>query len=383
MDEDKRFTVDFTQFQGETIEDDLQKRDFTVTSMAIDIHQDDVIIDPFQGSRDLKDRILRATTSHALKDDPLRCIRAVRLAAQFNLKMLPETREQIKKNQQSITDISTERVRDELFRLLSGPKQTTALMTLNQLGTYPIIFSDEFKVPQQNLLRWLERLWSILMADHSQDKTSNWALGLFAHRLGRYRGEIRDHLDFAPVPGRTVYQLSFLAPLIYPIWISESLENNTPHISFSNQEIKRLVNASLAARNFIDSAERREDISPLLVYRYFQSYGSEGVEGVFLGLADFLGNQKSSLTDLWPDVLDTARSFLEGWWEKRDQWVNPPALLNGHDLQREFKISPGPRVGELLEVLREAQVSIKISSREDALDYLNQFLDADQERKDV
>lgn len=89
-----------------------------------------------------------------------------------------------------------------------------------------------------------------------------------------------------------------------------------------------------------------------------------------------VGEEKTSLQSSWPDQLDTARYLLEGWWEKREQWVDPPGLLNGNDLQENLDLDPGPEIGILLEQLREAQVRDGIQTRDEALDYLKKIIQA-------
>jgi len=65
---------------------------------------------------------------------------------------------------------------------------------------------------------------------------------------------------------------------------------------------------------------------------------------------------------------------LEGWWEKKKLWVDPPGLLNGNDLQENLDLDPGPEIGILLEQLREAQVRDEIHTPEEALDYLKKII---------
>jgi len=371
---DQRLNVDFTLFQGGSIEEDLKARDFTITSMGMDILQEDKIIDPFRGAQDLKDGVIRLTTLGAIKDDPLRCLRAVRLAAQFQLKILPETREQIRQHQHLLQEVSPERIRDELFRILAGPHQTAALTSLNQLGTYPLILPSELTSNQGHIIRGLEKFWTLLTSKHDQDSAANLSLGIFVHRLGRYRAEIQKHLDEEPVPGRSIYQLSFLVPLLYSNREDEQYQLSSQDIPLSNQENDRLLKCFLAANEFLSHLTVEGKLPPLSVYRYFRTYGPGGVEGIFLGLADLMAAIDYVKDDKWLGALDTARTLLEGWWDKRDQLVDPPPLLNGHDLQDELGVEPGPRVGQLLEELREAQVSVDVDSRKKALDFIRQAI---------
>ena len=378
-----RLVIDFTTFQGESIEEDLLTRDFTITSMAMDINQDHQIIDPCQGARDLKDGLIRSTSDQALQEDPLRGLRAVRMAAQLGFLILPDTKDLIRKSGNDLLEVSPERIRDELFRTLEGPNQAAALMALQALGIYPVVFSGDFTLRQQGVIRVLESFWSLLQEEHNPDPASNWAFGLFVHRLGRYRKETQIYLQQETVPGRSVYQLSFLSLLVQlPAKDNQELDLSLSRFSsimgllhLSNQETDRLEKGIRAVQAYQNLADNQLSLPPIEVYRYFKEFGEAGVDGVFLALAQFLAEEdKTSLQSSWPNQLDTARHLLEGWWEKRKQLVDPPGLLNGNDLQENLDLDPGPEIGILLEQLREAQVRDEIDSRDEALDYLKKIL---------
>ncbi len=380
-----RLVIDFTTFQGESIEEDLLTRDFTITSMAMDINKDHQIIDPCQGARDLKDGLIRCTSDRALQEDPLRGLRAVRMAAQLGFLILPDTKDQIRKSRIDLLKVSPERIRDELFRTLEGPNQMAALMALQVLGIYPVVFSGELTLQQQGVIRVFEAFWSLLQEKHNPDTASNWEFGLFVHRLGRYRKEIQIYLKQETVPGRSVYQLSFLNLLLQPPGNGDQeLDSSSSHFSskmgllpLSNQEADRLEKSMQAVQAYRNLADNQLLLQPIEVYRYFREFGEAGVDGVFLALAIFLvQEEKTSLQSSWPNQLNAARYLLEGWWEKRKQWVDPPGLLNGNDLQENLDLDPGPEIGILLEQLREAQVRDGIHTRDEALDYLNKIIQA-------
>ncbi len=380
-----RLVIDFTTFQGESIEEDLLTRDFTITSMAMDINKDHQIIDPCQGARDLKDGLIRSTSDLALREDPLRGLRAVRMAAQLGFLILPDTKDQIRKSGIDLLEVSPERIRDELFRTLEGPNQAAALMALQVLGIYPVVFSGELTLHQQGVIRVLEAFWSLLQEEHNLDTASNWAFGLFVHRLGRYRKEIQIYLKQEAVTGRTVYQLSYLNLLLQPPGKSDQeldlslsrFSSKMELLHLSNQETDRLEKGMRAVQAYRNLADNQLSLHPIEVYRYFREFGEAGVDGVFLALAFFLvEEEKTSLQTSWPNQLDTARHLLEGWWEKRKQWVDPPGLLNGNDLQENLDLDPGPVIGTLLEQLREVQVRGGVHTRDEALDYLKKIIQA-------
>jgi hypothetical protein len=179
--------------------------------------------------------------------------------------------------------------------------------------------------------------------------------------------------------------LSFLNLLLHPLGKSDqepdlSLPHSSSTLEFlhlSKQETDRLEKGMRAVQAYRNLADTRLSLHPIEVYRYFREFGEAGVDGVFLALAHFLAeDEKSSLQDSWPDQLDTARHLLEGWWEKKKLWVDPPGLLNGNDLQENLGLEPGPEIGILLEQLREAQVRDGIKTQDEALDYLQKIIQA-------
>jgi poly(A) polymerase len=376
-----RLIVDFTRFQGETIEDDLRSRDFTITSMAMDINQDHQLIDPFQGAQDLKERFLRSTSDHSIKDDPLRCIRAVRMAVQLGLQIVPDTKKQIREHKERLSDVSPERIRDEIFRILDGPYQSAAFQSLQVLGMYSMIFCADLSPIQVTVLRKLADLWNLLHEKHDQEAAANWAYGLISHQLGRYREQLQAHLRHEPVPGRSIYQLTFLLPLLLPeegefAELDDDFASQfLARLSLSNQERYQLEKASQGALQFGNLTRKTIKIMPIDAFCFFRDFGPAGIEGIFLGLAWFLGSEGQSLNkESWLNLLDSARFLLEAWWEKHGTWISPPVLVNGDDLQQELKMEPGPKIGILLERLKEAQVAEGIDSKEKALEYLRSWL---------
>jgi hypothetical protein len=79
--------------------------------------------------------------------------------------------------------------------------------------------------------------------------------------------------------------------------------------------------------------------------------------------------------DILQNHLDVVRVLLEAYWEKPEESVSPALLLDGKDIIKEFKIKPGPLVGQLLEVIREAQAAGEIESQSDAKKYARKWID--------
>lgn len=131
-----QLVCDISQQRGETLAEDLLGRDFTINAMVFGyVASQGVVslIDLCGGERDLTERRLRRVTEQSLVDDPLRLLRAVRLAAQFGLTMDPATRAQIPPLAHRITTSSPERMRDELWKALSTSDPAAVVEELRAL----------------------------------------------------------------------------------------------------------------------------------------------------------------------------------------------------------------------------------------------------------
>ncbi len=141
-DEDgRRMVLDFASFRGADLESDLKGRDFTLNAIALNL-SDNTLYDPLGGAMDLKEKRLRACSPSAFKDDPVRILRGVRLAANFGFHILPETRKAMKEAVGLLGKVSPERIRDELFRILDGRQPAACLRALEMLGVLDKILPE-------------------------------------------------------------------------------------------------------------------------------------------------------------------------------------------------------------------------------------------------
>jgi hypothetical protein len=149
--------------------------------------------------------------------------------------------------------------------------------------------------------------------------------------------------------------------------------------NLSNDEIERIrviVQHHMRFHFFASRMESdRQEPSRKAIYRFFKDAGEAGVDLVLLGLADLRGTRGPALTqESWAASLDVARILLENYWEKREETVAPPRLLDGKELMLELQLEPGRVIGQLLEAIREGQATGKITSREQALDFAREEL---------
>lgn len=126
-----------------SVEDDLFRRDFTINAIAQD--EDGNIIDPFNGVKDLEDKVIRMVNPDSFKDDPLRMMRAVQFAPRFGFEIEPDTFQAIKDNAPKIKEITAERIMLELEKLVKKGDKRQGLEIMVATGLFKEIFGKEFK----------------------------------------------------------------------------------------------------------------------------------------------------------------------------------------------------------------------------------------------
>lgn len=403
-----RTFLDFAAYRGTSLDEDLRARDFTMNAIAFDLRTK-TLFDPLNGAADLRAKLIRACAPASLQDDPIRILRAVRQAAAFGFKIDIETRKAMKQAAPLLPNISPERQRDELFKILDGPKPDAAIRALEMLGVFPHFLPElsAMKGVAQStphihdvwehtlsVLGYLESILSPLAPGYDANNTNDLFTGLLTLRIGRFREQFAEHFAESLNTDRTVRAVLFFTALYHDVDkpTTKSLDE-TRRIRFFDHDIKGAETAARRAQYFNlsnDEVERiqkiiknhmrfhffthrmlgdRQEPSRKAIYRFFRDAGEAGVDLVLLGLADLRGTQGPVLTqETWTAALHVARILLENYWEKREETVAPPRLLDGNDLMKELNIQPGRMIGQLLEAIREGQATGKIHTREDALE---------------
>ncbi len=405
-----RTFLDFATYRnGITLEADLRARDFAMNAIAYDIHAG-TIIDPLNGATDLRAKTIRACSPTSLQDDPVRILRAVRQAAAFDFKIEIETRKAMKAAAKSLPNVSPERQRDEIFKILEGPKPDASIRALEMLGVFPYLMPElsAMKGVTQSLphiydvwehtlsvLRHLEGILTALRIGYSAEETNDLFTGLLTLRLGRYREQFAAHFAESLNADRSVRSTLFFAALYHDVQkpATKSVdeagrirffehENKGAEVAaerarafnLSNDEVERIKNIILHHMRFHFFTSRiegdQQEPSRKAIYRYFRDAGEAGVDLVLLGLTDLRGIYDHTLTqETWVAALDVAHILLENYWEKRERAIAPPRLLDGNDLMRELTLQPGRIIGQLLEAIREGQATGKVETREQALEF--------------
>lgn len=410
----ERTFLDFATYRGAILEEDLRARDFTINAIAYDLRAN-TILDPLNGTSDLRKKIIRACSQTSIADDPVRILRAVRQAAAFNFKIDLATRKSMKQAANLLPNISPERKRDELFKILDGPTSDASIRALEMLGVFPHLMPElsAMKGVEQSshhlydvwehtlkVMGCLEEILATLGIIQTSQRSKDQFNELLTQHLGKYQENFSSHFVKTLNTDRTVRAALFFAALYHDVEkpATKSVDD-TGRIRFFDHDVKGAEVAATRGKSFnlsndeIDRIrkiaqnhmrfhfftnqmeEKNQEPSRKAIYRFFRDAGEAGVDLVLLGLADLRGTRGGMLLqEAWVAALDVAQILLRNYWEKYEETIAPPRLLDGNDLMRELNLEPGRIVGQLLEEIREGQAMGSIETREQAIRFAREQL---------
>jgi len=400
-----RWELDFSTFQG-SIEQDLEQRDFTIDAIAVDLEEltKDYahvhLIDPFNGWADLQHGMIRTVSETAFESDAARLLRAVRLAAELGFGLDSQTEALVRHNCHLIADVAGERLREELLRLLAAPQSERFLPYLDDLGLVTAIIPELAQT--KGVKQPKEHFWDVF--DHSIETVI--AVDFLLHKgsweytndevlaITPWSEALAQHFAQEVSSGSTRRSLLKLAALLHDVAKPQTKaigEDGRTHflghaklgaamavdilerLRFSSKEVK-LVEVMVGEHLRPGQMSQGELPTHRAIYRYFRDSGEAGIDILFLSLADHLATRGPQLNlAQWQEHTQMVEYVLAQHFEQ-ERLVVPPKLVDGHDLIKSFGMSPGPKIGQLLEAMCEAQASGEIATREEALSYIRDRL---------
>ena len=402
----KDWTIDLASFIGK-IEDDLARRDFTIDAMAVDLKQltsagsqDTRLIDPHGGRLDLDLGIIKMVTDTAFQDDPVRLLRAVRLASELGFTIERRTEAEISRSVHLIAGVPGERVREELLRLLNSSRSGQVFDDMEKLGLLTALIPE--LSPLKGVAQPKEHHWDVF--EHSINTVS--AVDFILHQgIWDYQNEdllatvpwtssLAQYFDQPVSSGSTRRSLLKLAALLHDISKPQTkafdengrmrflghpedgsilVESILERHRFSTKEVKSV---SLMVKYHLRPTQMSQDNLPTgrAIYRYFRDVGDVGIDTLFLSLADHLATRGPALLmPQWAYHTQLVDYVLKEHFHQKKAAL-PAKLVDGNDLINVFGMKPGAKIGELLEEIREAQASGELTTREEALDYVRRYI---------
>jgi putative nucleotidyltransferase with HDIG domain len=390
--------IDFAELRGD-LRADLATRDFTINAMARPLGSDE-LIDPFHGARDLQKKQIRAVSKNVFQNDPVRLLRAVRIAGELDFAIEAHTQDQMRGDAPLLAFASMERARDEFCKILAQENPGAVLRQLDDFGLLGAL------LPETNALKGaaqpLPHVYDVF--EHTlrvvDELAPIQARGYADVANGEFTRELQVHFAQMVSAERARGTLLRLAALLHDIGkpATRSVdEQRNVHfygheargaqmcdawmrrLRFSNNEIQivtRVVENHLRPAQLADETR----VSNRAAHRFFRDAGDAGIDTCALALADRRG--KAPQIDAPADTRLRAAiaTLLDRYYKTPVAIIAPPPLVDGNALLRELKIEAGPRVGELLEAIREAQAEGEVKTREDAVAFAKS-LTKDEGRK--
>jgi poly(A) polymerase len=335
---------------AKSTEEDVQRRDFTINGLLMR-HDTAEILDFVGGRADLQAGIIRAIgePDRRFEEDKLRMLRAVRFAARFGFEIEADTFRAIQKHVGMIHEISAERIRDELTKLLTEGAAGNAFRLLDQTGLLQKV------LPEIAAMKGVEQppqyhpegdvfIHTCLLLDGlARGSTATLAWGVLLHDVGKPP-------TFRPV-SETGDRIRFDGHVDVGVRIGEEI---CRRLRMSNDEIQQILALIANHMRFKDVQKMRT----ATLKRFLRLPQFE--EHMELHRLDCLSSHRNL------EAYDFVRDFLA---KTPPEQVRPPRLLTGDDLLH-LGYRPGPKFSEMLRAIEDAQLEGLIESREEALEHL-------------
>lgn len=326
---------------GKTIQEDLSRRDFTINAIALKfINSESKFIDPYDGQKDIKDKIIRTVgkPSERFKEDALRLLRAIRFATVLSFDIDEATGKEIVSDAPLIQQISFERIRDELLKILASDNPSKGIMLLKDAGLLKFILPELLEGINVSQVRPGRHhttdvfTHNILSLKHCPSKDPIVRFATLIHDVGKPKVKGEDEHGLVTFYNHEVAG----SKIAYEI---------CERLKFSKIDRNRVVSLIRWHMFSVD-----DKITDAAIRRFIRRIGVENVKDLIdLRIGDRLGSGT-----------ETAESWrLKLFKERIEKELAPAAfsvndlLIDGNDVMKILNIKPGPKIGEILEKLFE------------------------------
>lgn len=389
--------IDVAALRG-TLDDDMRRRDLTINAMAAPVAGGDVF-DPLGGAADIAARVVRMTSAAALDADPLRPLRAVRIAAELRFTIEAATMSAVRERAAQVTEAAAERRRDELARIFALEDAYGALRLLDSAGMLDVLLPDvargrgveqpaefhAYDVFEHNMRA--VRAADVLLARAPSGQDA-WLAEVARAAFGDRWAWLRAYFDEEMSEGRSRGAMLKVAALLHDVAKPQTRALHADgRIRFFGHADEGAAIAARIMRAYRFAAREvafvsllvREHLRPVqlaavgqaptrrALYRFSRDLGEAMPAALALALVDAAAARGPSLTrDGWMRQAAYMNSVLVRSQEE-EGIVRAPRLLSGRDIMDALGLPEGPEIGRLLELVREAQATGEVRDREEAL----------------
>lgn len=344
-----------------TLEDDQNRRDFTINALAICLNHDRFgeLVDPFDGVYDMEDGIIRTPLDPDItfSDDPLRMLRCIRFATQLNFYIEDETFDALGRNTERIKIISGERVMEELNKIMATPTPSKGFVDLHRCGLLQILMPEltnldivetrNGKKHKNNFYHTLEVLDNV--ARHSDNIWLRWAALL--HDIGKTKSKRWD-----PLQGWTFHNHNFIgAKMVPPLFRRLKLPMDA-----KMKYVQKMVDLHMRPIVIAD-----EEVTDSAVRRLINDAGDDIDDLMILCEAD-ITSKNHERKQRFLDNFAAVRVKLADLKERDYKRLLQP-VIDGNEIMEMFHLQPSREVGTLKQTLKDAVLDNRVPNEREPL----------------
>ena len=383
--ENKLDYIDIADCVGKNIEQDLLRRDFTINAIAYDLIEDK-ITDICGGQKDLGNKTIKEISPENLLDDPIRLLRAFRFQSSLGFRLSNTIIQTVKEHALLIDNVAKERVNTELVKLFGGQYAVEALTEMEKLNLLEHIFPE------------VEEIRKIPPNTHHH-------LGLLEHSIETVRQvqnfydsagiEVKEHLDedFGAGQKRLAYLkiAAFLHDAGKPAtWQiepetgrhrfikhdqigGEIIQPTLKKLKFSKKHtayIQKIIKNHIYPAGVVTS----DDAGQKAYLRFYRKMENEVIDIIAIAYADRMSALGKEVTkEIIEKNINGLNELLNGYLKLKNELKPLPKLLDGNEIMRILNIPASKELGQIIERLKEAQISSDVTTKEQAIDFVKKL----------
>ncbi|BAG13546.1 HD domain-containing protein [Candidatus Endomicrobiellum trichonymphae] len=385
--------IDISLFNGKTIKQDLQNRDFTINATAFNLKnfknfKKHIILSDRNTLRDLKSKIVNTVSAESFKTDPLRMLRAFRFAAELNFKISKKTFKQIIKNAKLIRQSAPERIKNEFFRVLSVKNSAALIKDMDDCGLLSEIFA-EIKKMKKTCRKYYYHPGGLFQHSFETVESAENILNNLKKYFPENYADMQKHFDNNATFSENITRESLLkfAALFHDSAKPETAKFENGKMHFLGHEelgagkVKEIMLSLKSSKNDIETAvflvsnhmrpstlTRNNIVTKKAALKFFRDIGDNTPDLLVLSMSDWHSYKKLKVFSSKGLKLQekSVRELLKYYYELKN--AEPLSkIIDGNIIMKKFNLKPGPWIGELLNFATETQLEGTIFNTDEAL----------------
>ncbi|WP_089283137.1 CCA tRNA nucleotidyltransferase [Anaerovirgula multivorans] len=394
-----KILLDFSKMRGNTIEEDLYERDFTINAMAYNLRKgwplnEGAIIDPFNGVKDLYNKTIRHMQDKVFREDPLRMLRVPRFMCQLDFDLDRETKKLIESHSHLITNVAGERIAEELFKILDENKAYYYFHLMDkQLNLLEKIFPEIVEMKKIGECKYhVLDSWTHSIYTMKEIESYIYAHGFFEDHI---REAYEEHTSHIIAGNHSRLHLLKLGALFHDVGKPSVQKVDVKgRVRFKGHEItgaklakeygdklklsvkeKELLYKYVALHMWPLVLYKKNDVSGKSLYEMFNETGKETLDILLIALADIVAtrrvlNSKEEMGMFKVHIEYIANNYLTRY----KPIENISKIIKGREIMEALNIPEGVIIGKMLEEIRKAiYLGEIVPTKEAVLTYIKEI----------